>query len=115
MFCHVGPDQVLAVHDCESVYHVPALLADQGMVLQLEKKLKLVPPQSSPWGSSFFSRWQEIANKYTRIHDSVRIVLVGKYTSLQDSYISVVKALQHASLSCGRKLDLQVILGCRGY
>jgi hypothetical protein len=37
----------------------------------------------------------------------VQIVLVGKYTSLQDSYISVVKALQHAALACNRKLTLE--------
>ena len=36
----------------------------------------------------------------------VRIALVGKYTGLQDSYLSVVKALQHAALFAGRKLVL---------
>lgn len=40
--------------------------------------------------------------------ESVSIVLVGKYTSLQDSYMSVVKALEHASMRCGRKLILEV-------
>jgi CTP synthase len=37
----------------------------------------------------------------------VSIVLVGKYTSLQDSYISVVKSLQHAAFSINRKLKLE--------
>jgi hypothetical protein len=41
----------------------------------------------------------------------VSIVLIGKYTSLQDSYMSVVKALEHASMRCGHKLDLQVSAG----
>jgi CTP synthase len=40
--------------------------------------------------------------------DSVSIVLVGKYTSLQDSYMSVVKALEHAAMRCDRKLELHV-------
>lgn len=38
--------------------------------------------------------------------DTVQIVLVGKYTSLEDSYMSVVKALEHASMRCDRKLEL---------
>lgn len=38
--------------------------------------------------------------------DTVSIVLIGKYTSLEDSYMSVVKALEHASMRCGRKLEL---------
>lgn len=39
--------------------------------------------------------------------DSVEIVLVGKYTSLQDSYMSVVKSLEHAAMRCHRKLKLK--------
>lgn len=43
-----------------------------------------------------------------RLYDTVSIVLVGKYITLQDSYMSVVKALEHASMRCGKKLNLQV-------
>jgi CTP synthase len=32
---------------------------------------------------------------------------VGKYTALHDSYISVVKSLEHAALACNRKLVLE--------
>jgi CTP synthase len=48
-------------------------------------------------------------SSYERLHDTVSIALVGKYTHLQDSYISVVKSLQHAALSCNRKLTIQWI------
>ena len=44
--------------------------------------------------------------RHDRLFDSVTIALVGKYTNLQDSYISVIKSLEHASLRCSRKLDL---------
>ena len=40
----------------------------------------------------------------------VSIALVGKYTKLEDSYASVVKALKHASIACGYRLDLKVRL-----
>jgi CTP synthase len=43
-----------------------------------------------------------------RFYETVSIVLVGKYTSMQDSYMSVVKALEHAAFRCRRKLILQV-------
>lgn len=33
--------------------------------------------------------------------------MVGKYTGLSDSYLSVVKALQHACMAARRKLKLQ--------
>jgi CTP synthase len=45
-------------------------------------------------------------NRHDRLFDTVSIALVGKYTNLKDSYISVVKSLEHASLRCNVKLDL---------
>jgi len=35
-------------------------------------------------------------------------VLVGKYTKLEDSYISLIKALKHAALACRHRLALKV-------
>jgi len=43
-----------------------------------------------------------------RVLDDVSIVLVGKYTDMKDSYMSVVKALEHSAFRCNRKLILQV-------
>lgn len=66
---------------------------------------------SDQWVSHLhWSAKGELADKFSqeRLFDTVSIVLIGKYTSLQDSYMSVVKALEHASMRCGQKLDLQV-------
>lgn len=49
-----------------------------------------------------------MADKYDYIKKNVRIALVGKYTSLEDAYASVVKSLRHSCLKSNRKLDLQV-------
>jgi CTP synthase len=43
-----------------------------------------------------------------RLFDSVSITLVGKYTDLKDSYMSVIKALEHSAFRCHRKLILHV-------
>jgi hypothetical protein len=48
--------------------------------------------------------------RYDHTFGSVNIVLVGKYVSLKDSYMSVIKSLEHASLRVGKKLNLQVSL-----
>lgn len=42
----------------------------------------------------------------------VSIALVGKYTRLEDSYASVSKSLQHASIQAGYKLNLKFIEAC---
>lgn len=105
MFCHVAPDQVLGVHDVESTYHVPLLLEQQGMVNFFEKRLGLQCKKDL--GRDLRRRWRELTSSHDRLIDSVEIVLVGKYTSLQDSYMSVVKSLEHAALRCHRKLKLK--------
>ncbi|KAF9543895.1 CTP synthase ura7 [Mortierella hygrophila] len=112
MFCHVQPNQVLAVRDCNSVYHVPELLKDQGMVdylwkrLNIEKTINISAPLKQK-GVEMWAKWNQLTSSQERLHDTVTIVLVGKYTNLQDSYASVVKALEHASLNCRKKLIMK--------
>ena len=116
MFCHVGPESVLAVHNVQSVYHVPLLLQSQGILAFLRKRLLLdeivVSKDRLAVGTDLMRRWRELTIGHDRLFDKVHIVLVGKYTSLQDSYMSVVKTLEHASLRCGRKLVLEVRRRC---
>lgn len=98
----------MAVHDCFSVYHVPFLMESQGLVKILEEKLKLTKPLASPYCTTLVTKWKEITERERTAFDETRICLVGKYTHLQDSYLSVVKGLKHASLSCHRKLVIDV-------
>ncbi|OZJ06418.1 CTP synthase [Bifiguratus adelaidae] len=113
MFCHVGPDQVLAVHDVSSVYHVPILLQQQHILKTLSKKLKLdeltIQPEMRQKGEAHWKRWMQLTVDYDRLYDTVTIALVGKYTHLHDAYASVHKALEHASLNSNRKLQLRWI------
>jgi len=112
MFCHVGENQVVGVHDVSSLYHVPLLLQSQGIVSYLQKRLELPTTESLPKamrekGISLSKRWKELTHGQERLFDTVTIALVGKYTSLKDSYMSVIKALEHAAFRCHRKLDIK--------
>jgi CTP synthase len=103
MFCHVKPDHVVGVHDCNSLYHVPLLLHSQGVVDIIREKLNIAP-NVDPTKGNLFRKWVELTKRHDRLQDTTTIVLVGKYTNLQDSYISVSKALHHAAMACNRKL-----------
>ncbi|KAI5474848.1 CTP synthase [Pseudohyphozyma bogoriensis] len=110
MFCHVAASQVLAVHDVSSLYHVPLLLKEQGLIQYLQTRLKLGQvPTDEPRiqrGINLMTKWKALTVGHDRLFDKVHIVLVGKYTALQDSYTSVVKSLEHAALQCARKLEI---------
>ncbi|KAG8848373.1 CTP synthase ura7, partial [Serendipita sp. 411] len=113
MFCHVAEEQVIGIHDVSSVYHVPLLLQEQGIISFLQRKLDLqsiyLSKELTDKGSRLMARWKEMTDVIGKNHylDVVSIVLVGKYTDMPDSYMSVVKALEHSAARCQRKLNLQ--------
>lgn len=64
MFCHVATSQVLAVHDVSSLYHVPLLLKEQGLIQYLQQRLKLgefpMGPRRIERGVELMTRWKAL-------------------------------------------------------
>uniref|UniRef100_A0A4W6DFL9 CTP synthase n=1 Tax=Lates calcarifer TaxID=8187 RepID=A0A4W6DFL9_LATCA len=106
MFCHVEPTQVICVHDVSSVYRVPLLLENQGVVSYFCQRLNL-PVEMRP--RKMLTKWKEMADRSDRLLEHVSIALVGKYTKLSDSYTSVIKALEHSALAINHKLEVKYI------
>lgn len=108
--CQVEPHQVLAVHDVASTYHVPMLLDEQGLISTLKDGLRLdaipISPALASQGRASWKQWKALATAQDRVFETVSIALVGKYTNLHDSYLSVIKSLEHAAMHCRRKLKL---------
>ncbi|CZR60504.1 probable CTP synthase [Phialocephala subalpina] len=112
MFCQVEPEQVVAVHDVSSVYHVPMLLEQQGIKTSLSKILNLdelkLSVEQVLRGANTWTSWKS-STMQGDLQKNVTIALVGKYTSFEDSYISVIKALEHSAMACKRKLNLVMV------
>ncbi|TVY13409.1 CTP synthase [Lachnellula arida] len=110
MFCQVESEQVLAVHNVLTTYHVPLLLEKQGLVKNLTSMLNLdaIPRARSlvDRGARTWTEWKNLTASQERLFETVTITLVGKYTNLHDSYLSVIKSLEHSAMRCGKKLNL---------
>ncbi|XP_011301963.1 CTP synthase [Fopius arisanus] len=106
-FCHVAPEQVITIHDLSSIYRVPILMESQGVIEFLNDRLQL--NIGSPRPRHFMRKWRDLADRIDHLRKEVNISLVGKYTKLEDAYASVTKALQHASIEVGYKLQLTYI------
>lgn len=91
-FCHVSPNNVISVHDVNNIYHVPLLLIEQNLhriiakELNLESKMQIENPDMKDWS--------DMAHRLDGFSKDVKIALIGKYTGLQDSYLSVIKSLK---------------------
>ena len=105
LFCHVDPSAVISAHDVSNLYRVPLLLELQGVSQLLSQKLGFDIPSNRP----LLDEWEEMAERIDGISEDIHIAVVGKYTGLVDSYLSVIKALQHASFEVGRKLVIDWI------
>ena len=109
-FCQVPLEQVLVVRDMPSTYQVPLLLEDQGLVKLLNDVLHLdamsVNSALAVKGADIWETWKSLALGLERVLDTVEIALVGKYLEQPDSYLSVIKSVEHAAMRCKRKLKI---------
>lgn len=111
MFCQVEPEEVVQVVNVNLTYRVPMLLEEQNLLSRLTANLQLDQVQMSQSlvdrGQKAWVKWKNLVTAATTLHETVRIVLVGKYLEMSDSYFSVTKSLEHAAMHCGRKLVLE--------
>jgi CTP synthase len=103
MFASIKEQCVISCHDCSSIYDVPEILKDQGIIDVISGKLEL-KNRKIRW-----TEWEKITDSFFNFSGNVNIGIVGKYVNLPDSYISVYQALLHSSAKLGRKLNVEWI------
>ncbi|KAG0448220.1 hypothetical protein HPP92_027915 [Vanilla planifolia] len=91
---------IVSLYDVPNTWHIPCLLKDQKAHDAILRVLNLQGIAREP----MVDEWTSMAKICDGLRDPVRIAMVGKYTGLSDSYLSVLKALLHASFACHRKL-----------
>ncbi|PSK51675.1 CTP synthase [Elsinoe australis] len=112
-YSQVPVSQVLAVRDMPSTYQVPILLNEQNLLKTSTSILRLDELQIKSAlvskGKKIWRTWTDLAMGLNHVHETVDIVLVGKYLEQPDSYLSVVRSLEHSSMKCRRKLKLTMV------
>ncbi|CAN0028567.1 unnamed protein product, partial [Discosporangium mesarthrocarpum] len=86
IFCQVPATSVLTVHDVTNIYHVPLILVEQNLHTIFKDQLGLSAMKPPDMRS-----WTQLALAVDQVSVTVKIAIVGKYTGLQDSYLSVIK------------------------
>ncbi|CAN6832866.1 unnamed protein product [Brassica oleracea] len=104
-FCYVPMQNILSLHDVHNIWHIPLLLKKQKAHEPISKVLKLAGMAKEP----SLEKWASMVEICDNLHVQVRIAVVGKYTDLSDAYLSVLKALMHASVAFGKKLVVDLV------
>jgi len=103
LFCDVAAEAVIPLPTVDSIYEVPLLLSREGLGRIIAQRLRL------PEDEDDLSPWAGIVQRLRCADEPVSIALVGKYVELEDTYLSVREALQHAALFHNRKLNLSYV------
>ncbi len=93
-FCNVELRNVIESRDLDSIYEVPLRYHEQGLDSAIVDLLGLETREPD------LSAWQSIVDRINNpSNGAVRIAVVGKYTSLVDSYKSIQEALIHGGIA----------------
>lgn len=106
LFSNVPMKRVFSMHDCDSIYLIPEMLRgaeiDTAVIdlLNLSEKIDV--------GSDEHARsvWADYISRYRGTKHNISIGIIGKYTSLRDSYASIIQALEHAGTLLGTRVNL---------
>lgn len=97
LFSNVPPEAVISNYDVSNIYEVPLILYEQGIHLILADRLRL------PVLTVKIDHWIDFVERVNKSSKTLEIAMIGKYTKLRDSYISIVESIKHSSAHLGVK------------
>ncbi|SDH28543.1 CTP synthase [Roseospirillum parvum] len=105
LFCNVREQNVIPALDVDSIYQVPISYHEEGLDRQVCRHFGLPCREED----IDLKRWQGICERVRKPEGEVSIAVVGKYTSLLDSYKSLAEALNHGGIANHVKVNLNWI------
>ena len=102
LFSNLRKERVFSIPDVSCIYTIPSLLKKQ-KIDRVVHGLLNIPFQET----KKLDIWKKILK--TTLKKKVRIGLIWKYTALEDSYSSIVEALNHVWYALGVDIDVSFI------
>lgn len=104
-FTDVPVDRIIESIDAPSLFDVPLAFQKQGMDQKVCDFLHI----DSPKPEADMEAWKKLDDRAKNLKHHTKITLVGKYVELEDAYISVTDALQHAGYLYNTKIDVDKV------
>ncbi|OHB53879.1 MAG: CTP synthase [Planctomycetes bacterium GWF2_42_9] len=109
VFSNVPISRVVSLADSASIYQIPAMLRECGMdfevlrLLHIEDRIDL-RKERQQWAT-----WCDFTDKMGKEKYDITIGITGKYTSVRDSYASIINALEHSGIALGCRVKISWI------
>jgi len=93
LFCNVPAEAVIEAQDVDTIYAVPRAYHEQGLDTQVCRHFGIDSPAPD------LALWDRVVERIRQPDGEVTIGVIGKYTSMIDSYKSLAEALTHGGVA----------------
>ena len=101
LFCNVDKEAVIEAADVKHIYEVPIAFKKQAVDDLILRKLNIKKEEKD------LSDWKEyVIKRLKKPAKEVKIAVVGKYITLQDSYKSIYEALVHGGIDNDARVNI---------
>jgi CTP synthase len=101
VYSNVPFERVISLPDSASIYMIPAMLREVGLDFEVARLLKIEDRIDLRNERKAWLKWCDFTDKMGKISRKATIGITGKYTSVRDSYASIINALEHAGIALG--------------
>ena len=103
LFANLPVESIISARDADSIYKVPLYFRAEGVDDQILSRFGVDIAEEKP----DLSDWEAMVRRRDAADKTVRIAMAGKYTQLEDAYLSVIEALEHAGTHHGVKVEVE--------
>ena len=100
LFCNVRKGAVIQARDVDTIYAVPRAYHEEGLDGEVCRHFEIETPEPD------LSTWDRVTDRVRQPDGVVTIGVVGKYTSMIDSYKSLAEALTHGGVANNVKVKI---------
>lgn len=100
LYCDVEKDAIVGLQTAQTVYEVPLRMEESGIGHYIVNKLAL------PNKKAELSEWSDLVNRIIHPKKDIKIGVVAKYMSHEDTYMSVFEALRAAGWHHNINIDI---------
>lgn len=105
-FCEVGEEYIISNPNVPNIYYVPKIFDEQRIC---EKIADIINIKLTRNKNFEYSKITSIINHYESRLKEYIVAIAGKYTNNQDTYLSLMRAIEHASFHIGVKINIVMI------
>lgn len=102
---NVPISHVINPYDFENIHEIPIFLREMGVDKTVLEILNLKSKKTE----NGFSEWRRFVGNIKHSRKSINIGITGKYVTVHDSYLSILKALEHTAPYLRAKVNVRFI------